>query len=431
MLSARALLFAGLVAIVVLCSIWAATPPLTLLARLLLIVTTLACVADGLLAARRRLHGRVADSGLLPLGREVSLGIDLEVEPPSPAVLDVRAQLPAGLETQGEVQSHLHPGSESARMEIRVRAVALGVHGHVSLPARVLGPLGLTWWRKEVPLDRPLRVVPDPAMRPPERQRIDVSGNNQSRTAGEGADYFQLRPYRVGDPRSRIDWKATARGLELITRDVSVEQRREVMLLLDVGRASRTEIDGLSRLGHFVNLASRLVALASRNDDALGLIAYADQPLVVVPPSRAAAGASRLQRELAQLTARARESNPLLAMLRLQTVVRHRTLVVLMTDIDDTASATQLATALGIIARRHLPIVVDLESVAVEELEGAEPREWQDPWVALAAQEFRAQQRRNVRRLSQLGCQVALVRPATAEERVAKLYESIKRRRQL
>ena len=138
-----------------------------------------------------------------------------------------------------------------------------------------------------------------------------------------------------------------------------------------------------------------------------------------------------MQRELAQLKARARESNPLLAMLSLQTVVRHRTLVVLMTDIDDTASATQLATALGIIARRHLPIVVDLESVAVEQLEDAEPREWLDPWVTLAAQEFRDQQRLNVRRLSQLGCQVALVRPATAEERVARLYASIKRRRQL
>ena len=61
----------------------------------------------------------------------------------------------------------------------------------------------------------------------------------------------------------------------------------------------------------------------------------------------------------------------------------------------------------------------------------AEPRAWLDPWVSLAAQEFRRGQRHNVSRLSQLGCQVALVRPALAEERVARLYESIKRRRQL
>jgi hypothetical protein len=121
----------------------------------------------------------------------------------------------------------------------------------------------------------------------------------------------------------------------------------------------------------------------------------------------------------------------LLAVLRLQAVAKHRTLVVLMTDIDDTAVATQFAAALGLIAQRHLPVVVDLESAAVAALEEAEPGGWFDPWVALAAQEFRRGQRANARRLSQIGCQVALVRPALAEERVARLYESIRLQRRL
>jgi uncharacterized protein (DUF58 family) len=431
MLSARAFLFAGLVVLAGVLALWTPSPALELFWRALFVVTVLAFVVDGVLAARRRLRGHVRESSLLPLGREVPLPIDVEIEPSAAATIALRGALPAGLDTPADLQIHRHPGERPLTIRLPVRAVALGEYADVRLPARVLGPLGLTWWRHAVPLDRPLRAVPDPATRALERSRVSPIGTTTLQHVGGGTDYFQLRPYRVGDPLRRIDWKASARSDELITRDVIVEQQQEVMLMIDVGRASRTEIDGLPRLGHFVNLASRLVALAAGTDDAIGLIAYADQPVVVVPPLRAATYAARLQQELARLAPRPTESSPLLAVLKLQTVVKHRTLVVLMTDIDDTAVATQFAAALGLIAQRHLPVVVDLESAAVAALEEAEPGGWFDPWVALAAQEFRRGQRANARRLSQIGCQVALVRPALAEERVARLYESIRLQRRL
>ena len=431
MLSARAFLFAGLVALAGVLALWTSSPALEFFSRLLLVSMAFAYVADGALASRRRLRGHVSESGLLPLGREVTLPLEIEMTPATPATIELRGVLRDGLETRDAVEVHRHSGERSLRIGLPVRAIALGEYAELGLPARVLGPLGLTWWRHPVPLDRTLRVVPDPATRAFERSRARTGASATLQHYGGGADYFQLRPYRVGDPRGRIDWKASARSDDLITRDVVVEQRQEIMLMIDVGRASRTEIDGLPRLGHFVNLAARFVSLAAGTDDAIGLIAYADQPLMAVPPLRAATSLSRLQRELAQLVPRPIESNPLLAVLRLQAIARHRTLVVMMTDIDDTASATQFAAALGLIARRHLPVVVDVESVEVAELEVAEPRAWLDPWVVLAAQEFRHGQRTNARRLAHLGCQVVLVRPALAEARIARLYESIRAQRRL
>jgi uncharacterized protein (DUF58 family) len=431
MLSTRAFLFAGLVVLAGVLAMWTPSPALEMFWRVLLVATVLAFVIDGVMASRRRLRGRVRESALLPLGREVAIPIDIEIEPATAAIIALRGTLPAGLDTPADLHVYEHRGTSPLTIQLPVRAVALGEYRGVQLPARVLGPLGLTWWRHPLPLDRALRAVPDPATRSLERSRVHAGGTAFQQLAGGGTDYFQLRPYRAGDPLRRIDWKASARSDELITRDVVVEQQQEVMLVIDVGRASRTEIDGLSRLGHFVNLASRLVAIAARTEDAIGLIAYAEQPVVVVPPLRAATSAARLQRELARLTPRPTESSPLLAMLKLQAVAKHRTLVVLMTDIDDTAVATQFTAALGLIAQRHLPVVVDLESAAVAALEEAEPGGWLDPWVTLAAQEFRRGQRAHARRLSQLGCQVALVRPALAEERVVRLYESIRLQRRL
>jgi uncharacterized protein (DUF58 family) len=430
-LSARAFLFAGLVAFVGVVTLWASSPPLDLLWRLSLVAAALAFAIDGSLAARRRLTGRLGEAVVLPLGRETALTVDIEIAPAAPTLFALRAVLPTGLETPADVRVHRHPGDRPLRVQLPVRAVALGEYGQLRMPARVLGPLGLTWWRRAVPIEGTLRAVPDPATRMLDRSSAAVGGSFARQHTGGGADYFQLRPYRAGDPRRRIDWKASARSNQLITRDVIVEQRQEVVLMLDCGRASRTDIDGLPRLGHFVNLASRLVQLAARSEDAIGLIAYADQPIVAIPPLRAATSALRLQRELARLAPRSVESNPLLAMLRLQALARHRTLVVVMTDLDDTAVASQFAAALGLISSRHLPVVVDLESVAVAQLEDTEPSAWLDPWTSLAAQEFRRNQRTNARRLSQLGCEVVLVRPALAENRIARLYDSIRARRRV
>lgn len=431
MLSARALLFAGLVTLIGVIATWLQTPALEFFWRVAIAATIIAAVFDGVLAAHVRLRGHIVGSAPLPLGREVPLRIDVAIEPTRPMLLAIRTALSPDLRMVDAVRTFEHFGARPLSLTLDVRAVALGEWSDLSLPARVLGPLGLTWCRCPIPLDRALRVAPDPATRAFQQQCTIEAGARNSGDIGFGVEFQQLRPYRPGDPRRSIDWKASARSGSLITRDLMVEHRQEVMLFIDAGRGSRTEIDSLSKLGHFVNLASQLIQLAARADDQVGLIAFAGQPLVICPPLRAATAAPRLQRELGRLTSHVVESNPLLAMLRLQSVVRQRTLIVLMMDLDDPAAATQLTAALRLIMRRHLPLVVDFESAAVAALETAAPADWIDPYVALAAQEFRHAQRANALRLARLGCRVVLTRPATAKLDLARAYQAIRTERLL
>lgn len=431
MLSTRALLFTGLLVVVGVVATWLGAPALDFLWRVTLVAGIAAAVVDSLLASRVRLCGHVVGRALLPLGREVPLHIELRIEPARATWLAVRTSLSRCLRTADTVRTLEHPGQGALRLELGVRAVSLGPQGDLSLPARVLGPLGLTWWRRAVPLDTGLRVVPDPATRAVHESMVARAGTRTSADVGYGVDLQQLRPYRPGDPRRAIDWKASARSDSLITRDVIVEHRQEVILFIDAGRGSRTELDSLSKLGHYVNLASQLIQLAARADDQVGLVAFAGQPLVVRPPMPAATAAPSLQRELERLAPQAVESNPLLAMLRVQGLVRQRTLVVVMTDLDDPAVATQLTAALRLIARRHLPLVVDFDSAAVAALETAAPEGWLDPYVALAAQEYRQRQRANALRLTRLGCQVLMTRPSSAERDFARIYRAIRRERRL
>ncbi|MEQ1802338.1 MAG: DUF58 domain-containing protein [Gammaproteobacteria bacterium] len=431
MLSSRALLFAGLVVLVGVVATWLDTPALALFWRLGLIALIVAAVADSVLASRIRVRGSVDERAPLPLGREVPLTMDLHVLPARPTMLEIRTALAPQLRVPDAVQSLAHPGTGSLQLKLAVRAVALGELDGLSLPARVLGPLGLAWWRHPVPVDVVFRVVPDPAIHAGSQRSAVESGVRQGADVGYGIEVRQLRPYRPGDPRRAVDWKASARSGSLVTRDVVAEHRQEVMLFIDAGRGSRTEIDSLPRLGHYVNLASSLIQAAARTDDHVGLLAFAGQPLVIRAPMRAATAAPGLQRDLGRLAAQAVESNPLLAMLRLQSVVRHRTLVVVMADLDDPAVATQLTSALRLLARRHLPLVVDFDSAELAALEGAAPATWADPYVALAAQEFRQGQRANALRLTRLGCQVLLARPEAAQRELARAYQAIRVQRRL
>jgi len=69
---------------------------------------------------------------------------------------------------------------------------------------------------------------------------------------------LQLRRYRICDPPRVIDWKATARSGQLVSRDFTQEQSLDVMILVDAGRASALRAGDLDRLGHYANVAARL-----------------------------------------------------------------------------------------------------------------------------------------------------------------------------
>ncbi len=78
---------------------------------------------------------------------------------------------------------------------------------------------------------------------------------------------------------------------------------------------------------------------------------FADQPLATLAPGRGIGSVLRIRQMLSAATPKLAESNPLNAALRIRTLVRHRSLIVMLTDVDDATVAGQLASA----ARLLLP----------------------------------------------------------------------------
>jgi uncharacterized protein (DUF58 family) len=83
-------------------------------------------------------------------------------------------------------------------------------------------------------------------------------GENKSQLElGEGDDFAGVRPYILGESQRHIDWKAVARGQELMTKQFSTETRGS--LCFDYAAARFPNIEGrLSQLTLWVIEAERV-----------------------------------------------------------------------------------------------------------------------------------------------------------------------------
>jgi uncharacterized protein (DUF58 family) len=293
----------------------------------------------------------------------------------------------------------------------------------------VAGPLGLAWWPKSLGCEGFIKVVPDLFRSAEEVRSINAPGLHRATEYGAGAEVLRLREYRAGDPPRVVDWKATARAGRLISRDFARDRGLQIVIVVDAGRSGALRAGTLDRFGHYVNVAARLAQFATDREDLVGLVVYADRPLAALAPARGTPAVTRLRAVLTAARIEPTESNPVYAVTRVRTLVRHRSLVVILTDFDDASAHSQLAQAARFLLPTHLPFVAGLSSAAAEAMSYAPSRHWLDPYKALAAQEYCTGLERKVRALNALGAPALATRPEQLERAVLSAYEQFSQRR--
>lgn len=415
--------------------------------RLVVALLVIGLVFEFLAVRERRVSARWRTAERLFLGRIETLRLELTNESPYRLAVQTVPVLPEGLVEAdtlpgdrwgaggGQSRDSLPfglppplelPAGKAASLLVAARPVRLGTHAWPTLPVRVLGPFGLAWWSRKLELGSAIAVRPDTLSRGSVGASAAEQGAAAQSKLGGGHELHHLREYRPGDPRHTIDWKASARSSGLITRVFSEDQHLEIVVLLDAGRTSRTEIDGMSQLGHYVNLAARFAEYCSSGDDRVGLIAFADRPLRVVPPGRGVEGVTRIRLALADLEPQPVESDALEAALRVRRLVRHRCLVIVLTDLYESSATSRLAQTARLLAPKHLPMMVGLSGDEVAQLANGEARDWLDPYRGLAAREYERQVHANVARLGELGALAMTARPAELERKVLGAYRLLR-----
>jgi len=255
----------------------------------------------------------------------------------------------------------LHSYNE-AEVSYQVEMDQRGEHVFGPVTVRWRSPLGL--WERQRALRVPgsIRVYPsfrqlrhyglkarDDERRIPVRVRRRPGGENE---------FERLRPYVLGDELRHIDWRATARKRELITREYGQESNQNLIFMLDCGRMMSARSGSLTTFDHALNAALMMGQVALRHGDRVGLLAFDRRVRAWLSPRGGARSGSRLIRGTYDLFPSLHEPDYALAFRHLAQRVRRRSLVVLMTAVVDEPNATLAKALVGGLAGRHLPLCV-------------------------------------------------------------------------
>ena len=339
--------------------------------------------------------------------------------------------LPPEIHQTDEVREVDLPPDGELRDSINLLPLRLGTGQFTEVPARVLGRFSLAWWSRSLPQGQSFVVSPDSLPRGARPIAGESAGETPRRLPGAGVELLQLRDYSSGDALSRIDWKATARRGALVSREYSEAQHLEILIVVDASRASRVRAGDLDRLGLYANVAARLAEHAVSVEDRVGLLVYAERTLGACLPDRGMRAVTRLRRTLEMLHADRGEPDPVAAAIQVRRMLRHRGLVVWLTDLAEPGRNTQLMQALKALVPRHMPVVAAPHAAEIAQLAEAAAIGWRDPAVTIAAREHRQRAQLQVAQLRQQGVVVLNEPDDTLDRAVFDAYLQLRRRKRV
>ena len=271
----------------------------------------------------------------------------------------------------------LPPNSRHAAV-YHLRPTQRGDYEFGDMYLRVRGRLGMVHRLVRVPAARQVKVYPNMLEAArfdllARRGRLQQAGIRKARLQGAGREFESLREYQPDDEMRRIDWKATARRGDLISRQYEVERSQNVMLVLDVGRTMLAEVDGIQKLDYAINAALMLAYVATQSDDKVGLLVFADTVQTYLPPRKGREQVYAILEALHNTHAGLTEPDYLQALAFLQTRFRKRALMVCFTDLWDPDSSRMTIAELASLQPRHVACAVTLLDTKLQRLADQEP----------------------------------------------------------
>jgi len=156
----------------------------------------------------------------------------------------------------------LGPGKQ-ARLSYHLTPTRRGQFAFGDLYARVEQFPGLAIRQFRYPAAAEVKVYPD--MREVaryetmvRRSRLTELGIHRARLAGRGTEFERLREYTPDDEYRQIDWKATARRHQPISRVYEVERSQNVFMVMDTGRMMAQRVGRMTKLDYAVNASVML-----------------------------------------------------------------------------------------------------------------------------------------------------------------------------
>ncbi|TMC81793.1 MAG: DUF58 domain-containing protein [Chloroflexi bacterium] len=299
--------------------------------------------------------------------------------------------------------------------------------------AYAFGPVDLQvwredgWWRRQVRLPDPQEVAVFPNVVAIKRIQLSLrrglramAGMRRARPPGASTAFAGLREYVRGDDVRRVSWTATARRDRPVVVEVEAERGQQMIIALDCGRLMTAPAGDLDKLDHAVNAALMLAWVAQAYGDRVGLMTFDDRVTSFIKPERGPIQLRRITEALYAIRPDYVEPDFGHAMTHLALRVGRRSMIVMLTDVQDPEASRELVAHALRLAARHLVLVVAMSDPAVLSARGDPIVSTSRAYEWAAAEEFVSSRRESfeiLRRGGVLGLDVVAGRlsPALVE----------------
>jgi uncharacterized protein (DUF58 family) len=352
------------------------------------------------------------------------LAVEIEDSPPQPAMVEglpLVVQIPAG---------------SSRELQYRIVPQRRGAHRFGTLFVRTRSRLGL--WNFQEERGHPHRVKVFPDIQSVGRlelllrdNRLSELGIRRSRVRDRGSEFDRLREYRRGDEPRAIDWKATSRQRQLISREYTLERNQTICLVLDSGSSMCNEDGGIRHFDRALNSAVVFAYLALRQGDSVGMMVASNRLERWIRPTHGVNSIQPLIRSTYDLEASLVATDYQRVADEIRQRVRKRSLIVLLTHAMDELQLEAAVRPLRALSPPHLVLVACLRNVQLEDRGRLHPQSELEALRIGAANVFLLQQARTISALNSLGVRVLDILPNQLTGELVSQYLEIKSRQLL
>ncbi len=110
-----------------------------------------------------------------------------------------------------------------------------------------------------------------------------LSGMHRSPVFGQSVEFLQHREYTFGDDLRYVDWKVWAKQDRFYVKQFEEDTNLRCTLLCDVSGSMRYGRGALNKYEYGCTVAACLAYMLLRQQDAVGCVAFDEQPRTVVP----------------------------------------------------------------------------------------------------------------------------------------------------
>jgi len=252
------------------------------------------------------------------------------------------------------------------------------------------------------------------------------AGIKRIRRAGSLSEFDQIKEYVVGDNYRTINWNATARRSKLMVNQYQEERSQQIFSVIDMGRAMQMPFNGMTLLDYAINSTLILSNTALLKYDKAGLITFNRKVDTFLRAERGNKTIAKILELLYNQKTEHLESEYAWLSAFVRRNVTHRSLLILYTNFETTASLDRQINYLKNLSKNHLLVVVIFENSELKTFAKTQVHTLEEVYVKTIAEKFVYEKKLIVRELKKHGILSILTKPEDLSANLINQYLELK-----